>query len=308
MPSNATPNPHDHFLKAILEDEEVAFHFFQTFLPEVVQSVLAMKTIRSAATSFITPELKGQFSDTVFEVDIRESKKKAFVSLLLEHKSKADRYTAIQVLSYLGLAYYKQSKSQQGIRPIIPFVFYHGKDRWHFKPVEALIADLPDVLRPYIPSYETIFVDLVRMPDEAIDAVEQIFLRSALTTQKYAHDVEALEAQINRIFSTLEPYRGRNLFRQLFVYFYRVYEIRGADPKILLNKVPEALKSDFMSLYDAIEQQGIEKGLELGMEKGIELSITNGYRIGLTVDQLAKQSGWEKEDIIKFLKSKGLLK
>ena len=55
-----------------------------------------------------------------------------------------------------------------------------------------------------------------------------------------------------------------------------------------------------MSLYDAIEQQGIEKG--------IELTIMNGYRIGLTVDQLAKQSGWEKEDIIKFLKSKGLLK
>ena len=76
----------------------------------------------------------------------------------------------------------------------------------------------------------------------------------------------------------------------------------------LLNKIPEALKSDFMSLYDAIEQQGIEKGIHQGMEKGIELSITNGYQIGLTIDQLAKQSGWDKEDVVKLLKSKGLLK
>ena len=312
-------NPHDHFLKAILEDAEVAYHFFLTFLPEQVIDILDLSTLAQEATSFITPELKGQFSDTIFKVQARNREHTVLVSLLLEHKSTPDKYTSIQVLSYLGLAYHKQSKGKDGIHPIIPMVFYHGKKQWQFQTVTALIGDLPATLKPFIPDYETVFIDLVRMPDQAIHSIEQLFLQSALTTQKYAHNPKALEAQIVRIFSTLGPYRDRNLFRQLFVYFYKVYEIRGEDPRILLTKIPETIKHDFMTLYDAIKNEGIEQGIEQGVAQGIEQGvaqgkieerthlIVNGYQMGLSIEMLAQMSQLNTKSVEEILLTNGLI-
>ena len=299
-------NPHDHFLKAILEDAEVAYHFFLTFLPEQVTEVLDLPTLKQESATFITPELKGQFSDTIFSVQVKDKDQTALVSLLLEHKSTPTKYAAIQVLSYLGLAYYKQTKGQAGIRPIIPLVFYHGKDQWQYQPVAALIDDLHELLKPFIPEHETVFIDLVRMPDQAIDSIEQLFLQSALTTQKYAHDPRALEAHIARIFTTLGPYRDRNLFRQLFVYFYKVYEIRGKNPHALLTKIPKAIKPDFMTLYDAIKNEGKAEGIAEGKIEERTQIIINGYQMGVSIALLAQMSQLPIESIQEVLLAHGL--
>ena len=343
--SDTIKNPHDHFLKAILEDAEVAYHFFLKFLPESVSDALDLHTLKSDSTTYINPALKGQFSDTIFNVSIRNTDEQALISILLEHKSAMEKYTAIQVLSYLGLAYQKQTKEKQGIRPIIPMVFYHGKAKWTYKPVTELFDDLPRMLKPFVPEFETIFIDLVRMPDEAIDVIEQLFLRSALITQKYAFDAEALEQQITRIFSTLGQYRERNLFKQLIVYFYNVYEIRGKDPNAIFTKIPEAIKDDFMTLYEYAKKEGWEAGREegreegkeagiqagreegrregreagriegiqegrqegrqTGIQEGIRLAVVNGYKNEFTIDQLVEISQLPKHSVEEILRSNG---
>jgi predicted transposase/invertase (TIGR01784 family) len=97
---NPTPTPHDRFFKASWSRLEVAQGFLAHYLPTEVQAVLDLNSLSLTKDSFIDEALQGHYSDLLYQVT-RQDGKGAYVYVLLEHKSYADRWTVFQLLRYI---------------------------------------------------------------------------------------------------------------------------------------------------------------------------------------------------------------
>ena len=93
-------NPHDRFFKETFSRLEVAQDFFTNYLPPAVTAVLNLDTLSLQSGSFIDPELQEQFADLLYRVDLTNNQK-AYLYVLLEHKSYPDPHTPFQLLRYL---------------------------------------------------------------------------------------------------------------------------------------------------------------------------------------------------------------
>lgn len=111
----------------MFSDKEMAISFLSEMLPSDVVELLEFDTLTYNDKSYITAELEEIFSDMVMDIDLKTGSKLK-VCILLEHKSYVDPNVTIQILRYLGEAYNKQLASKEILRPILPVLYYHGKN------------------------------------------------------------------------------------------------------------------------------------------------------------------------------------
>ena len=129
-------NIHDKFFKSILSDINIAKKFMSSLLSVEITQHLNIETLRYSETDFLLPDLKEVFSDMVFNVQKKDNKE-VYISIILEHKSQPDNFTAVQLLLYISYGYYKQYKNTKSLNLILPVVFYHGKRKWDINPSKS---------------------------------------------------------------------------------------------------------------------------------------------------------------------------
>lgn len=294
-------NIHDKFLKSILSDKRLSKDFFRNFLPENIKAIVDLDSLISIDKSFVDSELKEIFADALFLCKLKEKDNDFFISIIVEHKSYPDKFVNIQILRYLANGYSEQVKNGKEIKPILVFIYYHGKRKWVPKTIGELINDLPQELSEFVPHYNSIFIDLVRFSDEQLQNVGNVFLSSALTLQKYIHDPEQLIKNIELIFGTFFPEDYGNLLRTLIVYYLNTIQVDFVYLLEIIEKIPSPVKKEIMSTYELIEKQGIEKGFEQGIEKGVEKKtievIIRSYTKGLSYDLISDITGLSIEKV-----------
>jgi hypothetical protein len=182
---------HDKFryvgpLRAILADKEIAIDYFKACLPKNVVDLLDLSTLTQLPDTYISKELQKTISDIVYSCRSRDSKRGVKISLLLEHKNKPEKFTAIQLLSYIASGHLKQIAQEKKVSPIIPILLYHGKERWQYRTLITLFKNLDHELRTFIPEYDYIYHDLGEIPNEYIEALENKFLRASFLALKYS--------------------------------------------------------------------------------------------------------------------------
>lgn len=296
-------NPHDKFLKALLNDIYVAKQYIATILPEEILTKIDIDSLQHGNTGFVMEDLKEVFSDMVFKCKLKEGNN-AYLSLVLEHKSTPDKYTFIQILLYVAYGYYQQYKSGKKIHPIIPVILYHGKTKWKIKTIVELIDELPENLEKYIPQFKSVFVDLVNFSDEQLNSLGDSLLTSALLLQKYAANPQELQNKLNMIYSKLDSVRDRNLLRIMIVYSLQIVKIETIQKAIM--SVSPNIKNEVMTAYDTLIQEGRQEGRQEGAwQKNIEVIVT-GYKNGIGIDKLAIITGLDIEQVKEIIvKHKG---
>jgi len=273
-------NIHDKFFKNVLSDINIAKKFISSFLsPEVLRHI-NIETLQYAETDFLLQDLKEIFSDIVFTANKKDDEE-IYISIILEHKSKPDDFTAVQLLLYIAYGYYKQYKNTRSLRMILPIVFYHGKQKWVYKTINDLLNELPLELRQFIPAFKTVFIDLKNFSDEQLDSLGDALLTSILLLEKYAFKPEELAKKIKLIYEKLNSVSDRNLLTPIIVYSMSLIKIDII--KQIIKELPAPIKSNVMTAYDTLIQEGIEKGMEKGMEKG----VLNMYKKQFDILQIA---------------------
>ena len=285
-------NIHDKFFKSLLSDRDIAIDWLRTFLPQPILEQLDITSLAPASNSFITPELQESFADVVFKCKLSGSKE-GYLSIILEHKSYPDEYAAIQLLFYVANAYIIQWKSKFPLEPVIPVLFYHGKENWQYRPLSSMFNKLPESIRAFVPDVFPVFVDATQMSDETFLSMGNLFLGSALLLQKYSRSPEDLVKKASQIFGSLDTSGHRNLLPTLFVYFVEMAEIPVEELNRLLETLPKSIKSDFMSTYEKILEKGIEKGIDLEKINIISKGLSNG----LSLEILAELTNWPLEKV-----------
>ena len=131
---------------------------FENLQPEDIEDV----TERYWA--FLGVQFEG---DTVKKVRIRDSEgeRDVFVLPIVEHKTDVDYDVAMQMLRYMTVIWYDYKRQQEDLKagstsrksfrypPIIPIVYYEGKENWTADPYLSGRISLRDGLEEYIPDF-----------------------------------------------------------------------------------------------------------------------------------------------------------
>ncbi|MEM7180923.1 MAG: Rpn family recombination-promoting nuclease/putative transposase [Spirochaetota bacterium] len=159
-------NPHDTFFKALLGDKSNAISFFQSYLPENLQKHIDFNTLTLSKESFLDEKLKQTFSDLLYQT--KEQSTQLYV--LFEHKSRPEKYTALQLLKYMTKIWFRDIEQNKptNLPLVLPIVVYHGKEKWKWgNELKVLFSNNPN-LSQYIPNFSYLLYDLSQYTDSEI--------------------------------------------------------------------------------------------------------------------------------------------
>jgi len=261
---------HDNFIRAILSDKEIARAYFSNFLPSFVSSQLDFTTLTQMPETYLSKNLQKTMSDIVYSCKMN-SDAEIRVCLLIEHKSYVDKYTPIQIGSYIFSGYEKQIANKENLSIIIPVVLYHGKDRWEYKTISGLFKNLQSEWKKFLPVFDYVYNNLGEISDEKVEALHNKFLTASLLSLKHTFQKGWLELNAHRILVLTEE-ANENLQRNLTVYLFANSGLEEQEIIELLQSIPSTLKDKVMSTLEIFEKKGLDRGIEKGIEKGIELS------------------------------------
>lgn len=271
---------HDNFLRSILADKEIAIDYFRAALPAYVADRLDFTTLTQLPDTYVSKELRRTVSDIVYSCSIQNGTGNIKISLLIEHKSYIDKYTPIQIGSYIFSGWLKQLKNRQEPSLIIPVLLYHGKKKWRYRTLKSLFNDLDADFRSFVPDYEYIYHNLGEISADAIEALHNKFLAASLLALKMNGLKEQAEKLIPRIL-TLARESGMNLQTSLIVYIFVNSGLKEEKIVTIIDSLPFTIKETVMNTLDIF----IEKGRKIGLKEEREKAIRNLVKQSLLSDE-----------------------
>ena len=189
-----------------MSDRENALDFFQNYLPGELVKDLDLQTLKLQKDTFVDDTLNEGFSDTLYRVNFKTGGN-AFLYVLFDHKSRPDRFTALQLLSYMVKIWQShrnvsgKKKRKEKLPLILPIVVYHGQKTWnHGNSLESLF-EFPEHYRKFVPNFEFLFYDLPKVEDEHFTGNE--VLQASFTLFKYTFHPD-LGEKLGAILQKLE--------------------------------------------------------------------------------------------------------
>ena len=136
--------PDDRFFKLAMSDPEVAKGYIQHFYPEIAQ-IADFGSLRLENSISLRPNLKKFEADVIYHCRFKgEEDTHFYFCLLFEHKSQPDKHVAVQVgLHIMELLSSMVKKQGRALEPVLPLVFYNGKEKWVPKTLGELFEKPP---------------------------------------------------------------------------------------------------------------------------------------------------------------------
>jgi predicted transposase/invertase (TIGR01784 family) len=258
--------PHDEFFKEIFGDIEHARDLLRGILPPDIREILDLGRLQRENTSFLTAQLAEDFADLVFTCPVEGGS--ALVALLLEHKSWAPRYPHLQLLAYMLGIWERAEKDGHPLPPVIPVILYNGQGTWKTRAFSSCFPDLPGRLRPFLPEFRFLLLDLAHEPLEP--------LRNRFGSRSVRLAVELMRAiftpsEVAALMERLTPEDGpldRDLaYRFLRVVLRYIFNRSGTTVReaLALNLHP-LTREQTMTMEEEILQRGELRGIEKGIK------------------------------------------
>ncbi len=186
--------------------------------------------------------------------------------VLLEHKSRVDADTPLQLLKYMVNIWRREVENGAAgdrLPAIIPLVFYHGRGRWTAAPSVPGMIDAPGELEPFVREFAYVLHDLGEIAPGRLSVSPEV--RAGLLALKvvYAEDIPTdLLDQM-----TGGPVAGSAFERHIV---RCMAECMNLTPPLLEASLRRTKPDRWEALMGTVAQAWIEQGRAEGMEKGIE--------------------------------------
>ena len=177
-PPVAPPSPYiirefnDRGTLWLLEDPACLQEFIR-ILDASLAEALDFTQARRINRSFIAADLQKLEGDLIYRVPYRSSENAVLVYVLLEQQTRPDPLMPLRLYSYCGELWTAQVREWEAakppaenrrLHPVIPIVFYTGREPWEQEIALANLMELPDPLRRFVPAWETLFLNLQQTP------------------------------------------------------------------------------------------------------------------------------------------------
>ena len=286
--------------------------------------------------SLLSTNLFKHEADIIYRVPFLADGRDVLVYLLLENQSKVDRFIGQRLIEYMSKLWETQRRAwkkhrtpaaEMWLSPIIPIVFYSGKEKWNHPMTLDAAMDLPEALSIFVPRHETLCLKLPDFPSEALTGspIAQV-LR---VIQADDAPPEAFSPLLSSTIAGLESLSQENEdeWRRLMHYLLLliIHKRDANEQEQLINVVLESVsrlhQEEIGQMVHSAAQackeegrtkgreeglkKGIEKGREEGLEKGRELALRDTARNmlgkGMSVEMIADFTGLSSAEIAKLI-------
>lgn len=253
------------------------------------------KNIQRMERTFIGNNFRKREADILFKAkfldNIEVSSKEVIIYVLIEHQSSVDPIMPFRILYYMTQIWEAQRREWESQKvplkdwrfcPILPVVFYTGKEKWN-SPLELKgLMDLPSLLEDFSPRLKIMFFNLGATPTDQLVKNNHPFEWVLQIIQKENTNVDEFGKALQLAVYNLEfmlPEEQANWERLMFflVEFIRHRRKQAELPNlfsIVESNVKDAYRrEEVRNMSKTGAQALIEEGMEKGMEKGMELGV-----------------------------------
>lgn len=266
------PTPHDSLFKRVFARREDAIGELERVLPAELVAELELDALVVEDRSFVDPELVDRHTDQLYSVPI--AGQPGFVYVLLEHKSRADRWTALWLLAYMVRiweAFLKDEPAATELPPIIPLVLHHDESEWSvatsmhelFAPAQMASPTLAELT----PAFRFVLDDIsCASDDELRNRKMSTFARLALWALRDGRSdrlLHTLRAFSDYLAELLGSDAGQVDARTVLLY---LYDVQGhATLQALADAIPSPqVREAAMTIAEQLRQEGLQQGLQQG--------------------------------------------
>ena len=270
---SATSTPHDALVRALLADRRFAAQILRVALPAEIAGLIDADRLELLEGSFVDASLNRSQSDALFRLRLRNGPVRVLY-VLIEHKSRPDPDTALQMAGYLiailrDIARTKTKRRE--LSAVLPVVLYHGLKRWTVQ--RTLFADpaANPMLAPYLPDFSYILFDL-----NAVDILSLPIddtLKAVLLALKHARQPGDPEPWLRQVFAHLPE----NTLWESQVLTYILATV-DTTRDIVLRAARAAQPNRWGTSMPTVAERLIEEGKQIGLIEG----EARGRRLGLT--------------------------
>lgn len=320
-------NLKDNTSKLIFGDATLCAQFMRDFLDIPILKNVKPEDIEDVSERYLPIFTSERESDTVKKVKISETQSLFFITLI-DHKTQVDYNVVMQLFRYMCYIwedYEKEMLKKYGIRssskdfrypPILPIVYYEGKNEWtavtNFK--ERIF--LSEVFEKYVPDFSYELVSLRNYSNDAlIENQDEISLVMLLNKLQSVADFGKLPdlAKLNvDLLKDTPEYLLEIITKVTIALLYHMNvpqeEIEEVAVQIKEKKMPVLFEHfedyDVQATRKKAREEGLAEGLAEGRAEERIAIIMNMYHKGYTLEQIASVTNETIEEVQKIIEKK----
>ncbi len=286
-----------------MSNPQVAKELLQQYLPRDLLEAMDLGAIEVCKDKFYRVDLKGQVTDMLYRVPLKDSTQLAYIAVLVEHQSKPRKNMPLRVLCYeAGIM--QQHWEQYKVVPLVyTIVYYNGRSRWYYpRDIKALIqapADLIDryALQPFQ------LIELNQIPDEELRS--SLWAGTMSLAMKHIFDrdvIPALRSFIDLLKALKDQHGGDELILSLLYYLYQRGDSDTSQfQELIATELPKDIGEKTMTLAERHTQMGIQQGIQQGSREEKIHIAHNLLREGVEPALVAKTTGLDPYTIINII-------
>ena len=247
--------------------------------------------------TFIHDDFRKREADILFTVPFIEDPEKpnqeVIIFILIEQQSDFDPTMAFRIFHYMAQIWEMQRREFEGqkkpinqwrFQPIVPIVFYTGREDWKTPIDMRYLVELPASLEQFIPKYEVLFLNLKTMSSNQLIQDDHPFGWILRVIQEGESPLDKFSEALHKAIEHLEKmplderinWEKLIIFLLAFIYHRREpEEVRELINILETNVVEKSRREEVKKMGESMAQLLIEEGKEIGREIGKEIgSVT----------------------------------
>ena len=285
------------------------------FLAENIAAQLDFSQAQIGHRSYINEALRDLMSDIVFTVPFRDKSNTDALTIyiLIEHQSTVDRMMGFRFLSYMCQIWQAQLEvsqnekvpaTQRKLRPILPIVFYTGTRKWNVPVSLEAVMDVPELMTPFVPKFETLFLGLKDTDPEQFGQQDHPFGWLMTVLQKVQDTETPIDETLTEALTKLDTLSTEEAELHAHAMIYLSHLILSNRPKqekdhlmqrIMKHTKNTEVENQIMTGAEALVQEGKIEGKAEGLQLGViqakreDLLKLLGHRFGEIPDTVTKK-------------------
>lgn len=288
--------PHDSFFKNVFGSIENTTCFLKNFLPEQLSSKIDYDSVRIEDTQKTDAGFKRHVLDLAVECRLAGTESKFY--FVFEHKSSFDKHTLLQILRYCTVTWENNLAGNEPLIPIIPIVFYHGRQKLVLPERFADYFAVADAdVRSYLLDFGYVLFDAARYSDDDIEqrSGANVYFMAALQALKHIFGRTEDLTVVFRHFGQLDKDR----FLYIMKYISTAHVIDDRKSKEILEIAGGTTMPTLAQIWT---EEGRQEGLQKGMQKGMQQGMILGEQ-EMLLDALEAKFGQVPEHIVKKIQA-----
>ncbi len=194
---------HDKGYKKLFSNKGIFRQLLQTFVPMSWVKDLDFDTCECIDKTFISEDYKETASDIIHKIKLRDSE--IFVVILTEFKSTVERFTGLNLSTYVHdfyKSYLASNKSVRMLPPVFPVLLYNGNQRWTAPTDLADLIENRELLGEFAPCFKYFKIAINEYAREDLLKIGNVV--STLFLAEAHYNAEELERVFLEVFECEE--------------------------------------------------------------------------------------------------------